>query len=280
MPLFAFSQVEVPWPLGPPDGRYLVRAENAHQQAQPTHVLVFATLGASRRRRLARRSRRAPPEPQPAPVATGRATVIATSDPFPDAAAAARWLAAAGEDQLAEHLRVLERALHAFRVVTADPYEEPLTRDRLLVARVGVGDGEQVAGGRWSDARELLPGPESRRRSRILEPQARLAGVLGGRVPVLVCEELVLRARRDLDAGRGRAAALQLGVALDTALGELATDGRLASRLAQLRSASVAVGEVAAAAVARELTEAELSAVTSSCERLEAALRARAASLQ
>ena len=128
--------------------------------------------------------------------------MIAAAEPFADATAAARWLAAAGEEALAEQLAVLERALHAFRVVTADPYAEPLARERLLVARLGFGEGEEVAHGRWSQARELLPPPASRKRSKVLEPQARLAGVLGGRVPLLVCEELALRARRDLDAGR------------------------------------------------------------------------------
>lgn len=278
MPIFAFSQIEVPWPLGPPDGRYLVRAQGAHQQSQPTHVLLFATLGAQRRGRLAQRRRPAAPEPDPASVITGRATVIASA-PFEDAAAAARWLAAAGEDELAAHLSVLERTLHAFRVVTADPYSELLSRERLLVARVGFGEGEEVASGRWSDARELLPPPESRRRSRLLEPQSRLAGVLGGHVPLLVCEELALRARRDLDAGRSRQAALQLRIALDAALSELAIDGRFATRLSELGELKPSIDAAAQAALARGLTDAELESAGSTLARIEAALRARAASL-
>lgn len=279
MALFAFSQIEVPWPLGPPDGRYLVRADGAHPQAQPTHVLLLATLGAARRGRLARRNRPAPSAPEPAPVATGRATVIATAEPFADAAAAARWLAAAGEDQLASHLRVLERALHAYRVVTADPYGEPLSRERLLVARIGFGEGEQVAHGRWSEARELLPAPEPRKRRRILEPQARLAGVLGGRVPLLLCEELALRARRDLDAGRSRAAALQLGIAVDAALAELAADAHLGARLTQLSELRPTLEQAADAALSRQLTETEVASVTTTLSRMEALLRARAASM-
>jgi hypothetical protein len=279
LPLFAFSQIEAPWPLGPPDGRYLVRAERAHPQSLPTHVLLFATLGAARRRRLARRRRPAPPRPEPTPVPIGRATIIAAGAPFEDAAAAARWLAAAGEAELAAHLQVLERTLHAFRVVTADPYNEPLARDRLLVARIGFGAGEEVADGHWSEARELLAAPESRRRSRILEPQARLAGVLGGHVQLLACEELTLRARRDLDAGRSRQAALQLQIAVDAALAELATDGRLAARLAQLGELRYTLEAASDAALTRGLTEPELDAVTTTLARLEAALRARAASL-
>jgi hypothetical protein len=279
LPWFAFSQIEAPWPLGPPDGRYLVRAEGSHPQSAPTHVLLFATLGAQRRRRFARRRRPAAPSPEPTPVATGRATIIAAAEPFEDASAAARWLAAAGEAELAAHLRVLERTLHAFRLATTDPYSEPLARERLLVARVGFGEGEQVAHGRWSEARELLPAPASRRRSKLLEPQSRLAGVLGGHVQVLMSEELTLRARRDLDAGRERQAALQLRIAVDAASSELALDGRLATRLAQLSEARPAVDAAAEAALTRGLTDAELEAVGSALARLEAALRARAASL-
>ena len=279
MPIFAFTQIEAPGALGPPDGRYLVRAESADPQAPPTHVLLFATLGAPTRHRLARRRRSAPAEPDPTPVTIGRATVIAAAEPFADATAAARWLAAAGEEALAEQLAVLERALHAFRVVTADPYAEPLARERLLVARLGFGEGEEVAHGRWSQARELLPPPASRKRSKVLEPQARLAGVLGGRVPLLVCEELALRARRDLDAGRDRAAALQLRIAYEAALNELAGDERLAARVGELRQRLPDV--VATAQVLRrELTEEEHETVSGGLARLEAALRARAASLQ
>ena len=279
LPIFAFTQIEVPWALGPPDGRYLVRAEGADLKAPPTHVLLFATLGAPARHRLARRRRPAPAEPDPTPVTIGRATVIAAAEPFADATAAARWLAAAGEEALAEQLAVLERALHAFRVVTADPYVEPLARERLLVARLGFGEGEEVAHGRWSQARELLPPPASRKRSKVLEPQARLAGVLGGRVPLLVCEELALRARRDLDAGRERAAALQLRVAFEAALDELADDERLAARVGELRQRQPDV-VTTAQVLRRELTERERETVSGGLARLEAALRARAASLQ
>lgn len=281
MPLFAFSQIEVPWPLGPPDGRYLIRAPGAGPESQPTHVLLFSTLGATQRGRLARRRRPAAPEPAPTPVPTGRATVIAVAEPFEHAEAAARWLAASGEAELAEHLRVLERALHAFRVVTADPFvEPPLARGHLLVARIGFGEGEQVAEGRWSEARELLPAAAWHQRRRLLlEPQARLAGVLGGQVPLLVCEEPALRARRDLDAGRSRQAALQLRIAVEACLVELAGDGRLSARLAELGQLRLPADLAAHAALGRELDDAELATVGAALARLEALLRARAAAL-
>src|ERR1700759_763875 len=78
--LFRFSQLEFPWALGPPDGRYVVR----DRAGDASHVVVLSTLGAVERRRLrGRRARRkAEAEPDPTPVATARATVIdATSLP-------------------------------------------------------------------------------------------------------------------------------------------------------------------------------------------------------
>ena len=76
--LFLFIQLEFPWALGPPDGRYLLRAP---PDAEPEHVVVLGTLGAQRslgraapllepaRRPAVSRPRRArdPPRPSPPP---------------------------------------------------------------------------------------------------------------------------------------------------------------------------------------------------------------------
>lgn len=279
--MFRFVQVELPWALGPPDGRYLVRAAGA-DAAAPTHVLVFATLGAPERRRLAarRRQRDAEPEPQPAAVATGRATVIDVGAPIDDQVQAQTWLAGAGEADLEAGLAVLNRALHCFRVITADPYLHPVGRAQALVARIGFGAGEEVAEGRWSAAKELTVPEGRQRRSRILAPQARLAALLGARESVLACEELALRARLDLDQGRPREAALQLLVALDAALAELAAGPRaaeLAGRLEELRGQREPVAAAAQAALSGPLGEVHTEAVTFALGRVEAALRARAA---
>ncbi len=211
--------------MGPPDGRYLVRPAD-EPDAPPTHVIVVATLGAPERRRLTgrRKHREAPPEPPPTPVSTGRATIIDVGEPLADPRRAREWLQAAGEPELEASLAVLNWALHAFRLVTADPYLQAITRSQALVARIGFGAGEQVADGLWSDARELVYAPGRQRRVRVLHPQARLAAVLGARERALVSEELTLRARLDLDHGREREAALQLLVALDAALAELSGD--------------------------------------------------------
>ena len=278
--LFRFVQVELPWPLGPPDGRYLLRPPD-EPDAPPAYVIVVATLGAPERRRLSqqRKQRTATPEPAPVPVSTGRATMIDVGIPLSGLEQATAWLAQADEAELEQGIAVLNRALHAFRLVSTDPYLHTVARAQALVARVGFGAGEQVADGLWTDAIELVHAPGRQRRSRVLTPQARLAAVLSARDRPLVCEELTLRARLDLDHGRRREAALQLLVALDAAVAELQSDpaaDALTDRLTELREQRDPVAAAAQAALGGELTAPQLEAVAFALGRVEAALRARA----
>jgi hypothetical protein len=212
-------------------------------------------------------------------VTTSRATVIEVGEPLASAAVAEVWLGEAGEDYLDAGIEVLNRALHAFRLVTADPYLNPIGRAQTLVARIGYGAGEQVADGLWTEAKELIEVQPRRRRTTVLQPQARLAAVLNGRERALACEELSLRTRLDLDHGREREAALQLMVALDAALAELAGDptaSTLAERLVELRAQREATGAAAQAALAGPLSSEQREAVEFTLGRIEAALRARA----
>lgn len=282
-PLFRFIQVELPWALGPPDGRYLLRRPDALPDAKPSHVLALATLGAPERRRL-QRIRRQPEvqlEPEPTPVSTSKATVIDVAEPMAGADAAREWLSGAGEDELEAGIAVLNRVLHAFRLITEDPYLHAVARGQAIAARIGFGAGEQVADGLWTDARELPHSQRRQRRSRVLAPQARLAAVLGGRESVLACEELALRAQLDLEHGRDREAALQVLVALDAALAELAADplagGAIGDRLEELREQRDAVTAAAQAALAGPLEDDQRSSVVFTLSRIVAALRARAA---
>jgi hypothetical protein len=242
---------------------------------------VVTTLGAPERRHLARKKRKADTrlELEPVPVSTGRATVIDVGGPLSSEAQGRQWLAAAGEPELAEHLAVLNRSLHSYRLATADPYLGPVGREQVLVARIGYGLGEQVADGLWTQARELVLTRKWQRRSKVLHPQVRLAALLGGRDRGLVCEELVLRARLDVDAGREREAALQVMVALDAAIAELAVDSvaqALAERLEELRELRDPIAEAAQAALEGPLSEDQLGDVEFTLGRMEAALRARA----
>jgi hypothetical protein len=245
-------------------------------------VLVISTLGAPERRRLLaarRKHAQAQPQPEATPVTTSRATMIEVGQPMAGLEQAQAWLIDAGEGYLVAGIEVLNRALHAFRVVTADPYLNVVARSQALVARIGFGAGEQVADGLWTDARELLDARPRQRRLTVLQPQARLAAVLSGRERTLACEELALRARLDLDHGRDREAALQLLVALDAALAELSGDptaASLAERLTELRAQRDSLGAAAQAALSGPLTREQVEAVTFTLERIEAALRARA----
>jgi hypothetical protein len=242
------------------------------------HVLVVSTLGAPERRWLRRRRRR-PAAPTPAPVTTGRVTLV-TAERFYDEEDAESWLRAAGEAEAQAAVATLNRILHMHRAATADPHVRELRREQAVVVRVGYGEGDQVAEGRWVKAVELPPVAARSRREAALRPQERLGALLGGRDAVLACEELALRARQDVDAGRRREAALQLDAALTVALPELepwSPRGDLAERLAELRELHGAVHAAAQAALQGGVEDEDAAAILHALERLEAALRARTA---
>ena len=281
-PLFGFVQVEYPWALGPADGRYVLRGH----AGVPTHVLMLATLGAAERRgplgRRQRRPRAAAPEPAPSPVVTARATLVA-AEPFGSHAEAERWREEVDEEtEAAEALRVLNRVLHVHRLAAADPHVRELVRDAALAVRVGVGESEPLTHGHWSTAVELPPREPARAAashpSATLRSQERLAAVLGGHDVALACEELTLRARGDVDAGRMREAALQLRIALESALAELApwSDSEvIARRAGDLREERATVAAAANMAIAGGLDAETTEEVARVLRLLEAALRAR-----
>jgi hypothetical protein len=235
------------------------------------HVLVIGGLTAPRRRALGAR-RASAGEPA---VDVTRATVV-DAQPLEDADA---WLARAltdGEAQ-AVALGVLTRAVAAHRVAAADPWLADPDPARAIAARIGYGAGEEVAAGEWEVARDLEP---AKRQRRLLSPTERVAALLGGRDAALACEELTVRARADLDRDRGREAALQLDVALRTALAELEVwreHRDMAERLEELSRLAEPVTAAAAGALRGGLTDGDTDAVATALGRLEAALRARVA---
>jgi hypothetical protein len=240
--------------------------------------VVIGDLEAPRRRRLGRRRpRTAAPGAQPDAVEVTRATVIHT-DPLPDDGARG-WLDAAVRDHektVGDALALLNRTIQGHRLAASDPYVAEVGRHQALATRVGYGSGEQVSEGDWEAARELPPPRPSR--SLLLTPQQRLAALLSGRDVALACEELALRARLDLDQGRGREAALQLAAALDTALAELegwrGTEA-VAQRLDELHGHRESVAAAARRALEGGLEAEQLEAVAAALGRLEATLRAR-----
>jgi len=282
--VFRFVQWEFPGALGPGSGRYALRPIPGEA---PQQVVVIEAAEAPRRGRgrSGRRARSAAAEPPLAEVPVTRATVVA-AQPFPDSEAAEAWLAeAAGEGAeaaVAEALAVLNVAVEAYRVAAADPYVAEVHPAAALVTRVGYGAGEQVADGRWTEARELPPPDTTRRERRMdaLRPQERVAALLGGRDAALACEELILRGRLDAERGRHREAALQTHLALEAARVELAAYSGLTGMSERL--GALDAGRDAAAAAANEalqggLSETSQTTVAETLERLEGALRARAA---
>ncbi len=283
--LFLFLQLELPWELGPPDGRYLLREREG---GAPERVVVLDTVGAARRRgRLG--ARRPPTTPEPAPVPTTRATVIDAVSVSAESQART-WLAQLDAHREADAAAAtLNRVLLAHRLATADPHVREVTPGHALIVRAGWGEGEQVAYGRWLHARELRLDERRTRRSAALRSHERFAALLGAREQPLLCEELALRARLDLDEGRLPHAALELEHAYTAALSELASEERadLTERLAELAGLHTGVLDAARAALAGGdslrgegpgtpgVPDEEV--IRHALGRLEAALRARAA---
>jgi hypothetical protein len=289
MRLFTFVQMELPWELGPADGRYLLRRLDGAQEGEPEHVVVLSTVGAARRGVFARRARTRRTDAEPATVPVARASVV---DPvsLSSEGQARAWLRDLDPEREAQGAaNVLNRLLQAQRIAAASPHLHELSPEQALVLRAGYGEGEQVADGAWLDARELvLSRRRTLRRSAALRPQERLARLLTGRERPLLCEELALRARADLDAERIALAALSLERAYAAALVELPSEQRedLRGRVQELAQLSLGVEEAATAALAGDrrstgspLGEHDLDAalIRQALERLEAALRARTA---
>lgn len=271
---FPFVQFEFAFPLGPADGRYVTRAEPG---GEPDRVVVLRTVGAPRRATISRRRQpRLEGGAGPEAVPTARASVIRL-ERFESEDDAERWLDGLRRDREALEAEAdraateLNALLRAHRAAAADPDVRDVAPQGATVVRAGYGTGEQVADGRFEQACELpAPSPRSRvrRRAEALAPDERLASILARREEVLACEELVLRARSDLQAGRQREAALQTRIALEAALAELDDEGELeASRADVARAANEALtGEPAP-----ELREAVAGAV----DAIERALRRR-----
>jgi hypothetical protein len=235
-------------------------------------VLVLQTLGAPERRRLRGRRGRDLSEAGAEPVPTTRATLVRTR-PLGSLEEAEAWLAElrSDADRTAAELEsaggLLNRALHLYRVAAADPYARDVSAGAALVARIGFGGGDEMADGRFERAWE--PPRERRRPRRTMEaPDERFAALLGGRELALPCEELVLRARADLDAGRSREAALEARVALEALLAELGEDQPSAADRAT-------VGEAANAALRGDPPPELERRLAEAVERMEAALRRR-----
>lgn len=266
-----------------PDGRYVLR------DGEGEHVLVLETLGAPpppRRRR--RRARKVESYDEPASLPLARATVVRAFAPFDGEEGAGRWLeqATASEESIdaliAEGIDLLNGALHVQGAISGDPHPRALARRDAVTVRLGYGRGEEVAEGDFTAARDVGAGvggmSPRKRRTDELQPQQRLAAVLGGREQIDACETLLLRARADLAAGRQREAALQLRVALEALLAELGgalTDAGHEEDMAALQARRHEAGEAANAALSGGIDDEQAESVRELVETCERVLRRR-----
>jgi hypothetical protein len=228
-------------------------------------VLVLRTLAAPERRRLRGRRPRPVESAEPEPVPTARATVV-RPEPFASREEAGFWLASlrrddwAVEAELDSALRVLNRSRAARRAAAGDPYAGDVSASHALACRLGYGSGEAVAEGRFADAIELPLAGTARRRRSMQAPDERFAALLGGREEPLLAEELVLRARADLNAGREREAALEARIALEALAAELGERAPLDQR-ERIRAAANAALEGRAPAEVEEAVAAMEAAI-------------------
>ena len=223
-------------------------------------MLVCETLGAppqARRRRA--RTRPAPRSPGATPLPLTRLTVVATRD-LGDAAAAQAWLGElegtpeAADAFVDRALRVVNRALRAQAAAARDPYVREVTAAGAVTTRIGYGEGELVADGRWTEAREVERAePRRRRRGAPEESQERVAAVLGGHEEPAASETLLLRARLDLEQGQSREAALQLRAGIEALVGETSEAGRGSEEVEELRRREPELADLAAAGARGQL---------------------------
>lgn len=282
--LLPFVQLELAGTVGLEDGRYLARTQEGSGDPERVLVVRVTAAPAPARRRLSRpKPKRSAPEAVPATVPLTALTVI-TAAPLGSAEAAEAWLGELRDDherltaELETALVLVNRAIHVHRAAVLDPSLADIDSARALAVRIGFGDGEQLADGRYRAAIEV-PQSSRERRGELLRPQERLAAVLGGREGVAACELLVLRARSDLDAGREREAALQLRVGLEALLAEreaLAAPGQ-EEDLAALEGRRSITGEAANDALAGELGEQRAAEVVETVRLCERVLRRRRA---
>mgnify|MGYP006928181633 FL=1 len=136
---------------------------------------------------------------------------------------ARRWLAGIQDDEvvqslLDEMLSCVERALATEAATTGRPFAEPPQLSQILRARIGFGDGDRVADGRFVDSMEIDArggtGVPKRYRAGLARPIERIAAIFGGKDEAKACEFMIPRVRADLDGGRLLSSALSAETAI------------------------------------------------------------------
>lgn len=232
MDRLTFVQLEFPWRLGPADGRYLVRSAPGRD---PEHIVAFEGTEREARRGWIHWWQ------SPGPRTLVRLSRVTVVDPRPvDPQRADAWLAEAeGERAVrvgSEAIAVLNRVLRAQRAAAVDPSVADVRAEQTVRMLVGYGSPDDVSAGRGHKTAKLPRGVElaaqrraTKERTDGLDPPTRFARLLSGSDHPLICEELLLRARSDLDNGRPACATLMAHLALEAVNTELGDDPDVAT---------------------------------------------------
>ncbi|OJU93677.1 MAG: hypothetical protein BGO23_13680 [Solirubrobacterales bacterium 67-14] len=251
-------------------------------------MLVTETEGAlppARRRR--RRPRKAVRAQAPVTVSVTVATVIRADSPFDSEVAAEDWLDRLDESDftgevLDDAVATLDRARAADATASGRPFGTPTEVGSILAARIGYGEGDQVASGRYLEALDVdaRGGTAAKRRERLARTGslARTAAILGDREQAAACEVLVPRVRLDLATGNEAAARLAIETAVGATIGELEfalEDEGHEQDLDQLERLLPTLAEVSARAAQGGGEPADIGLVEEALELAERVIRRR-----
>lgn len=194
-------------------------------------MLVLETEGAlppARRKR--RRPKKSGRSDAVTHVSVTTATLIRAHEPLGSESEAAAWAARLDQDDftqglLDEALDSIDRVLAAEAAATGRPFAQSPVLEQIVNSKIGYGDGDRLADGRFLDAFDIdarggTAGSRRERRGRT-RPIARIAAILSGKDEALACEFLIPRVRADFDAGRTYAAALAIETAVRATVVEM-----------------------------------------------------------
>lgn len=266
--LFPFVRFEFTSSLGPPEGRYPL-APVESDGTEGNDALLVAVVGAPPPQRLLRRTRPADSGDPVRELSLLRITWVETTAAVKDAGEGRRLVAELRAERrrepLIEHaLATVNLAIRAYAVTVMDPFAREVSRHDPREVHIGVGTGEQLDQGRWTNAFHCPPPARGRARvSERLRPDMAVAEVLSRRTVTLDGELHLLRTLLDVDQERPESAARELEAAAELLPAQLpliadefaqrALEPPLA-RAAEIATSSPSAGELRTAA--RDLLEA------------------------
>ena len=206
--LFACIQLEFARPLGPSEGRYVVRCEAPGATgADVLDVRAAAARVIAESRAGRRRRQRWETDHVAAALSLLRYTLIRAATPIA-ATDACAWLASLRADaglrarETDRAFEVLNTAIRAYRVAAGDPYAVEVTEADALTIRFGAGTAREVFDGDdlvWLTRRQGgAQGADADIAPDRLGPTVAVADALAGRAGPRAADDLILRALLDL----------------------------------------------------------------------------------